>query len=127
MERKEKRGAKPGERRGGRPKGAPNKRTAMYESVREACEAAGYNPAETLVEIARNKKNESSIRGRAAAELCSYLYPKKRSVEVSGVGGGPVSHDHSFSKHESAVERIASEIARLTSQGATEGDTPITQ
>lgn len=123
-EKVERRGAKKGERRGGREKGTKNKRTVLFETVREACERKGYSPAETLIEIASNKKNDSGVRGRAAAELCSYLYPKRKAVEVSGPGGSPLEHNHSFGDSASALDRISSELSRLAQSGNSGVNTP---
>lgn len=120
----ENRGAKKGERRGGRQKGTPNKRTLLFETVREACEAQGYSPVETLIEIAKNAGNDAGVRGRAAAELCSYLFPKRKAVEVSGMGGSPIEHSHSIHAGESALERITGELSRLASGGDEREDTP---
>lgn len=120
----ERRGAKKGERRGGRSKGTLNKRTVLFETVREACERKGYSPAETLIEIASNRRNDAGVRGRAAAELCSYLYPKKRAVEVSGPGGSPLEHNLSIGDaSSSALQRINSELSRLASSGNKDRDT----
>lgn len=122
-EKIERRGAKKGERRGGRQKGTLNKRTLLFETAREACQARGYSPIETLIEIARNKKNEASVRGRAAAELCSYLYAKRKAVEHSGIGGSPIEHAVSFNASSAALDRINGELSRLASGGSQTPDT----
>lgn len=116
-ERTERRGAKKGERRGGRQKGTLNKRTLLFETAREACEAKGYSPIETLIEIARNRKNDPGVRGRAAAELCTYLYAKRKAIEHSGPGGSPIELSHSINAGGAALERINSELSRLASGG----------
>lgn len=124
MEEKiERRGAKKGERRGGRQKGTLNKRTLLFETAREACQARGYSPIETLIEIARNKKNEASVRGRAAAELCTYLYAKRKAVEHSGPGGSPIELSHTLHTASAALDRINSELSRLSSGGSQTPDT----
>lgn len=35
---------------------------------------------------------DSRLRMKAAQELCEYLYPKRKSIEVTGAGGGPLTH-----------------------------------
>lgn len=71
-------GAKKGERRGGRQKGTPNKRTADF------FEALGdFNPLERLVEIANTTEDES-LAARVCETLLKYMYPQRKAVEVSG-------------------------------------------
>lgn len=47
--------------------------------VRLKCE-----PIEGLVKIAMNEENPPELRGRMYAELASFVYPKRKAVEVSG-------------------------------------------
>lgn len=122
-EKIERRGAKKGERRGGRQKGTLNKRTLLFETAREACEKKGYSPIDTLIEIARNKKNDPGVRGRAAAELCTYLYAKRKAIEHSGPGGYPIELSHSLHTASAALDRINGELSRLASGGSQAPDT----
>jgi hypothetical protein len=78
------RGAKPGERRGGRSKGTPNKRT---EAVAERLEALGCDPIEGMARIAMDETVELSIRAQMYKELAQYVAPKRRAVEMQAEVG----------------------------------------
>jgi hypothetical protein len=111
-------GAKPGERRGGRQKGTPNKTTL---ALMETLEREGYNPVAELIEVARKAAKEYAraeemhdaiqarraergmiplsestaqtyltIMEKCASDLLPYLYPKRKAVEISGVDGQDV-------------------------------------
>jgi hypothetical protein len=77
-------GSKPGERRGGRQKGTPNKLTSL---AREAIEtaAAKLGGANRLVKWAK----ESASNERAFWTL---IYPKLLPLQVTGSGDGPTAH-----------------------------------
>ena len=80
---------------GGREKGTPNKSTqTLISRMDELREQLDVCPIQVLMEIAAGKKLngermlvDESVRVRAAAELCSYVYPKRKAVEVSGPDG----------------------------------------
>jgi hypothetical protein len=61
------RGAKVGERRGGRQKGTPNKRTI---AVAEKLEALGCDPIKQIGQIAMDERVEVSVRVQVLKELC---------------------------------------------------------
>jgi hypothetical protein len=87
---------------------------SFQERVQQIQEEEGLDcdPIRVLMEIAtgkkKNKKGEyvdiisgwdedgnpvildSGVRQKAAAELCSYLYPKKKAIEVSGKIDTPI-------------------------------------
>ena len=73
------RGAQPGERRGGRRKGTPNKRTA---AVAETLEALGCDPVEGMARIAMDETVELSIRAQMFKELAQYVAPKRRALDM---------------------------------------------
>lgn len=75
------RGAKPGERRGGRQKGTPNIRTL---EIAERLSALGCDPIEGMARIAQDENNPPDLRGRMYAELAQYIAPKRKSIEHSG-------------------------------------------
>ena len=84
-----------GKKYGGRKAGTPNKRA----SVQEICERHGVNPIEVLVEMCKPiepglppQEIMSRVANRfaAAKELCQYLYPKQKALEVSGPNGEAV-------------------------------------
>jgi hypothetical protein len=81
---------------GGREKGTPNKSTQTLAARMDELREQGLDvcPIQVLMEIAAGKKLngerilvDESVRVRAAAELCSYIYPKRKAVEVSGADG----------------------------------------
>lgn len=79
-------GSKPGERRGGRKAGTPNKASA---ALQERLASLGCDPIEALARIAMNRKTPLAIRVKVLCELAQYVYPKRKAVEHSGEGAGP--------------------------------------
>lgn len=51
------------------------------------------DPLEGMALIAMDNKNRPELRGRMFAELAQYVYPKLRTIEHSGPGGGPLEVD----------------------------------
>jgi hypothetical protein len=80
-------GSRPGERRGGRGKGTPNKRTL---AVAEVLGELGLDPIKQMGQIAMDERIEVSIRVQVLKELCQYIVPKRKAVEVTGDKGGPL-------------------------------------
>jgi hypothetical protein len=83
------RGAKPGERRGGRARGTPNKATADIKAL-----AAVHAPA-AMKELARLAVQAQSEAARVAAikELLDRGYGKARQpVDHGGADGGAIVH-----------------------------------
>ncbi len=78
------RGSKPGERRGGRQKGTPNKRTL---EVRERLAELNCDPLAGMAAIAMDEGNPPELRGRMYAELAQYVAPRLKAVERSGEMG----------------------------------------
>lgn len=70
-------GSKPGERRGGRQKGTPNKRTAEIVERLEKEDIVG-----SLLNIAKTTKDEN-IKVTVYKELMKYVYPQRKAVEMS--------------------------------------------
>ncbi len=62
----------------GRQKGTLNKKT---EALHEICERKGINPFEALLEMAQH--DDPNIRLGALKEVCAYLYPKRKALEIS--------------------------------------------
>jgi hypothetical protein len=81
------RGSKPGERRGGRQKGTPNKITA---DVRALAQEYGEDAIRELATILTTSENHSA-RISAAKELLDRGYGKSmQAVELTGADGGPL-------------------------------------
>ena len=85
------RGSKPGERRGGRRKGVPNKATRDIKAM-----AQPYAP-EALETLARIMRSSESDQARVAAsrELLDRGYGKSAQA-ITGEGGGPVQVEYSW-------------------------------
>ncbi len=80
-------GAKPGERRGGRAKGTPNKSTL---SVQERLRELGCDPIAGMALIAMDEGSSHELRGKMFAELAQYVWPKRKAIEHSGPSGGVI-------------------------------------
>lgn len=86
-------GSKPGERRGGRKVGTPNKATAeakrsLEELARTHTEAAML----ALVKVATNGESEAARVSAAVAILDRGYGKPKQALEHSGQDGEPVQH-----------------------------------
>lgn len=80
-------GAKPGERRGGRTKGVPNKATA---DIKEIARQYTSQAIEQIVALMSNAASEQ-VRFAAAKELIDRGYGKSpQSMEHTGPDGGPI-------------------------------------
>jgi hypothetical protein len=86
------RGAKPGERRGGRSKGTLNKATAEAKvAIEELARGHAATALTALVQVATKGQSEAA-RVSAAVALLDRGYGKPRqAVEHAGENGGPVS------------------------------------
>ncbi|HEX2244107.1 MAG TPA: hypothetical protein VHK27_12835 [Gammaproteobacteria bacterium] len=80
-------GSKPGERRGGRCKGTPNKKTM---AVAEVLDELGLDSIKQMGQIAMDERIEVSLRVQVLKELCQYVAPKRKAIEVTGDKGGPL-------------------------------------
>ncbi len=77
-------GKRPG---AGRPKGSLNKTTL---GVIDKLQEMGIDPIEGMARIANNEANNIDLRARMYAELAQYIAPKRKAMEVTGEGGGPL-------------------------------------
>ena len=89
------RGAKRGERRGGRQIGTPNKRTI---AVAEKLAALGCDPIKQMGQIAMDERVEVNVRVQVLKKLCQYVAPKRKAVAVTGEDGGPVKTELTVSE-----------------------------
>jgi hypothetical protein len=67
----------------GRPKGSKNKNTYAYK-VGEILGELGYCPFTHLYQMATDETWSKRERTQAAVELCSYVAPKLKSIEIKG-------------------------------------------
>lgn len=77
-----------GQKTGGRKKGTPNKKSAYIE---EQLANLDCDPIEGMARIAANAEKEKNpqLAGAMYKELASYLYPKKKAVDISHQDTGP--------------------------------------
>lgn len=81
-------GRPPGQpRTGGRKPGVPNRIT---REILEKLEELGCDPIEGMAKLAMDPKNTPELRGKMYAELASFAFPKRKAVDLSGPGGGPL-------------------------------------
>lgn len=80
-------GSAPGERRGGRQKGTPNKRTAEFQA---AVAASGIEPREFMLAVMRDETKELSVRMDAAKAVAPYVHSRLSAIEHTGKDGGPI-------------------------------------
>ncbi len=83
---------------GGRAAGIPNlhakpgaSNKELREHVAEVCRARGYDPVSAMCLLGRNRKLDPELRFKIAAEVAPYLYPRVKSIEISGPDGGPMA------------------------------------
>jgi len=83
------RGSKPGERRGGRKAGVPNRATQEL-TERIAAKFPGYDPVESMAAIANDPLADPIMRFNASKEVAQYIHPKRKAIEHTGAGGEPL-------------------------------------
>jgi hypothetical protein len=74
-------GSKPGERRGGRQAGTPNKASAQREAE---VAASGLTPLDYMLSVLRNDKNTDEMRLDAANKAAPYVHPRLNAIQHSG-------------------------------------------
>ena len=84
-------GAKPGERRGGRRKGVPNKATA---AIRDIAREYTTQAIATLVEVMGDNTQPAPARVSAANALLDRGYGKPSNVIAGDEDGGPLKVIH---------------------------------
>ncbi len=70
------RGSKPGERRGGRRPGTPNKKTALVNAAFAAAASNSLSPLDFLLGIMRDSSVSSDLRIKAAQVAAPYVHAK---------------------------------------------------
>lgn len=83
------RGSKPGERRGGRQAGVPNKKNA--EKI-AAIEASGITPLDFLLDVMRSANHDYAARIDAAKAAAPYVHPRLASVDLGNKDGKAFEH-----------------------------------
>jgi hypothetical protein len=77
------RGSKPGERRGGRQKGTPNRRTVELARIADKAASKGITPLEVMLEAMRDlhTKGELVAASGIAKDAAPYMHPRLSQVE----------------------------------------------
>ena len=83
------RGSKPGERRGGRRRGTPNRKSVAQV---EAAAAGGLMPLEHLLAVMRDLSESEDRRMYAAVAAAPYCHCKLKAVEHSGPEEKPIEY-----------------------------------
>src|SRR5688572_4552325 len=74
------RGAGPGERRGGRQKGTPNKRTLLREETLARLRIEGNDPVDFMLNVMRNPHVPLDMRLDAAVKVAPFVHPRLQAV-----------------------------------------------
>jgi hypothetical protein len=74
-------GSKPGERRGGRKKGTPNKANAAREAE---VKAAGITPLDYMLQVMRDDSLPQERRDEMAKAAAPYVHPKLAATTLDG-------------------------------------------
>src|SRR5690348_2865607 len=81
------RGSKPGERRGGRAKGTPNKASAARQ---KRVSEGGITPLDYMLKVMRDRKADASRRDDMAKAAAPYVHPRLATNTHQGPTGGPI-------------------------------------
>lgn len=101
-------GSKPGERRGGRQKGTPNRTTA--ERQRRIAES-GSTPLDYLLSLMRDESQSCDVRFEAAKAAAPYVHPRLSAIEHSG--DLKVTHEDRLSAMEAAANQSQDPRSRM--------------
>lgn len=130
------RGSKPGERRGGRKKGSPNKRTVeRAHAVAQAAEKieailgpTGFQGDAHALLMLVYKSDESPLSMRVTCAIAALPYEKPRlaSIKHTGADGGPIDTADLTAamtpeQRKEYVERRVAEIFKAAADDVKEG------
>lgn len=108
---------KPGHKKlGGRKPGTPNKKSQAVQDILEA--ALGKSVPEAVCELLDDLKPKDRVQ--ALLELMSYVYPKRKAIELSGRDGGPLDVYLMMSPEERArrMRELADMLVQAEKQGS---------
>jgi hypothetical protein len=119
--RKDGRGSRPGERRGGRKKGTPNKRTAALRAALLAeFKLSGGTPLDVMLAVMRNPALPLQLRFDAAKKAAPFCHPKLAPIQPPG---GKVDTGLG-ARLEAATKRLAEQEARANGKDRALGHPP---
>ena len=98
----------------------PRSPITFSRDVRARLEQLGCDPLEGLARIAlATEKSDPAIARYCYSDLASYLYAKRKAIEISGIDGGPIEINDNTAL-ESLAARIAGIAARLGAGSGTQ-------
>jgi hypothetical protein len=110
------RGSKPGERRGGRQRGTPNKKTALRNAAIAATVSnPNVSPLEFLLSIMRDPHLAFELRIRVAQMAAPFVHPKPRSARSidEATSGELIDSASLFKMDPELAKRLRDDEVRL--------------
>ena len=97
--------------------------THLAKEVRDRLEEMGLDPISGLVRIGikAEEAGELNVARACYGELASYVYAKRRAVELSGIAGGPIMID------ADPFDAITRELSRIAERSRTVENPPAVQ
>lgn len=85
-------GSKPGERRGGRKKGTPNKTTVAKRALAEHIRRKGLTPLEYMLRVMRSRSKNTAVERKddMAKAAAPYMHPRLNAIQHTGKDGEPI-------------------------------------
>src|SRR5215472_8482377 len=80
-------GSRPGERRGGRKPGVPNRASAAREA---AIAESGMTPLDYMISVFRDENQPVNVRLDAARSAANFVHPRLASVGIGNQDGWPL-------------------------------------
>ena len=119
------RGSKPGERRGGRQKGTPNKKTVLRDTL--FCATASNpnaSPLDFMLALMRDPKVPVDLRLDIAVAAAPFVHAKPRApsrVRTDPMHCGPIHSSSQNSSHEFAAPKMETELRPSKSEDENRG------
>lgn len=101
---------------GGRKRGTKN---LLSREVAARLEELNFDPIATMVAIAQTPGTAPELIFRISAEVANYVWPKRKSIEHSGIAGDPI--ELNVSGTELLSSRIDSLARRFREGGLARG------
>jgi hypothetical protein len=115
-ERAMSRGSKPGERRGGRLRGTPNKKTVLRNAaIVAAASNPNISPLDFLLSIVRNANISLELRIRAAQMASAFVHPKPKTTRSNdpAVSGELIDSTNLYTIDPAVAKRLRDDQLRL--------------
>jgi hypothetical protein len=98
----------------GRPKkGQPTSRQAKTRAIKEMMDKHNYSPIESMIAIAKDKKQDIVLRVSCHKELARYVAPQLKAVEIEQSGDRGITIELvQFSPDKDVVAKVKEEEER---------------